>query len=98
MNGVRKLKQVYLPPKENDAAIFMHHFRRNVIGMIRTALALSNDDPSALIDWLNSAKLSKKQRELLLSVGRNPDALTDAQNIIGSADLLQSFLEMEGPW
>lgn len=96
MNGVRELKQVYLPPKESDAATFMHHFERNVLGMLRTALAISGDKSSVLIDWLNSAKLSKKQRELLSSIGRDPDELLDADKIIASADMLQSFLKIGG--
>ena len=76
----------------------MQYFKRNVAGVVRTAYVLLGDNPAALIDVLNSAKLSEKQRELLLSVNLNPDELSDVKNSIGSAVLLQSLFEKEGPW
>lgn len=65
---------------------------------MRTVLALMHDNPYEFIVWLNSAKLSKRQKEILQSVGVDADTLPDVSEFLGDGKLLDEYIRKEGPW
>ena len=77
LNGVRKIKQLYLPGNDYDITNISHVYARQCASTVRTLIEAAEGDITEIIDTALAAKLNRRQRDALakLEVSRNADEI-----------------------